>query len=250
MENIIYIVPLFFLTALVYASVGFGGGSTYLALLVLFSFPYLSVPKVALLCNLIVVTSGVYHHTRAGNLSIGRILPFVVTSIPFAYWGGTIPIEQRVFLLLLGFSLAVAGLRLLFGENRAAIRKEVSRGVAWSIGLPLGALLGFLSGLVGIGGGIFLGPILYLLGWGDGRQIAASTSLFIFANSLFGLWGQFQKDPFTVGSGVILPLGIAVLLGGQIGSRWSVGRIPPVVLQRMTALLVLFVSGRILWGLL
>src|SRR3990167_9768783 len=107
----------FFLTALVYSSVGFGGGSTYLALLALFNFPYLLMPQVSLICNLIVVSGGVYHHIKTKHFSLRPVFPFIITSIPFAYWGGSILISKRLFLFLLAFSLAMAGTRLLFIKN-------------------------------------------------------------------------------------------------------------------------------------
>jgi uncharacterized membrane protein YfcA len=155
MEHIIYIAPLFFLTALVYATVGFGGGSTYLALLVLFNLPYESMPRVSLLCNVIVVCGGLYHYIRGGHFSIRHVLPFVVSSVPMAYLAGRIPIEKELFLALLAVSLGIAGLRLLWIQKSSAPREKISWQTAWFVGLPLGGVLGFVSGLVGIGGGIF-----------------------------------------------------------------------------------------------
>ncbi|MBI4209060.1 MAG: sulfite exporter TauE/SafE family protein [Deltaproteobacteria bacterium] len=246
----IYIAPLFFLTALVYATVGFGGGSTYLALLVLFNFPYESMPKVALLCNVIVVCGGLYHYIRAGDFSMRQVLPFVLSSVPMAYLGGKVPIEKKLFLVLLAVSLGIAGLRLLWIQKDFTSREKISWQTAWFVGLPVGGVLGFVSGLVGIGGGIFLSPLFYLLGWGQGRQIAASASFFILVNSLAGLLGQWSKAGVALDLPVLLPLSFAVLVGGQIGSRWSVGVLSLSALQRITALLILFVAGKILWGFL
>ena len=241
------LVPLFFLTALVYASAGFGGGSTYLALLVLFNLPYYTIPQIALICNIVVVTGGLYHYIKAKHLKLNRILPFVVTSIPLAYLGGTLPMSKKWFLLILGISLAVAGARLLFWSKPSSARKEISQKTAWGIGLPLGGLLGFVSGLVGIGGGIFLAPLLYFLKWGNPRQIAASASFFIFVNSLFGLWGQWTKSGLSIEGQWLIPLILAVFLGGQIGNRLSVGWLPLKGIQRVTASLILIVSIRIFW---
>lgn len=243
----------FFLTALVYSSAGFGGGSTYLALLALFNFPYLLMPKVALLCNLVVVSGGVYHHIKTNHFSFRPVFPFIITSIPFAYWGGSILISKRVFLFLLALSLAVAGGRLLFLKEPPKEKTKPSWKMAMCIGLPLGALLGFVSGMIGIGGGIFLAPVLYFLGWGTGHQIAAGASFFILVNSLFGLMGHLNKglllssNELLSGNEWILPLVLAVFVGGQIGSRLSVGRISVSHLQRITALLILSVSARIFW---
>lgn len=249
MEALIYLIPLFFVTALLYSTVGFGGGSTYLALLALFSFPYVMIPKVALICNIVVVAGGCYFFIRAGHLSLRKILPFLVTSIPAAYFAGSIPVERTLFLWLLSLSLAVAGTRMLIADKSFQIRTDVTWRKAWLLGLPIGAGLGALSGLVGIGGGIFLAPVLFLLGWAHAKEVAASASLFILVNSIAGLLGQLSKGGWVVEFNILLPLLMAVFIGGQIGSRLGSGMVTPVALQRITAVLILFVSGRILWGL-
>lgn len=250
MEYLIYLIPLFFVTALVYSMAGLGGGSTYLALLAIFSFPYESMPKVALLCNIVVVSGGCYFFVKAGHFSPKKVLPFVVTSIPAAYLCGRIPIDKTIFFWLLAISLGVAGFRILLSDKAFAVRRQVSWRQSWFIGLPLGAALGALSGLVGIGGGIFLSPVLYLLGWAHAKEAAAAASFFILANSAAGFLGQLAKGDFTVEMNFLLPLACAVLLGGQIGSRLGSGKVSKLVLQRTTALLILFVSGRLLWSLL
>ncbi len=247
MEHVAFLIPLFASTAALYASVGFGGGSTYTALLVLFQVPLLLIPKISLVCNLLVVTGGLYQYIRAKQLSLSFVLPFVVTSIPCAYMGGRLPIAKETFLILLGISLCAAGLRMLCATSLVTRGTQTTPRKSWVIGLPMGALLGLLSGMVGLGGGIFLAPLLYFLGWGTPRQIAASSSFFIFVNSLAGLWGQMEKDTAVVAWPVLLPLGIAVLCGGQIGSRLSVGALSAKHLQRITAMVILFVAFRIFW---
>lgn len=250
MENLLCLVPLFFLGALVYSSVGFGGGSTYLALLVLFQVPYTTVPKIALVCNILVVSGGLYHYIRTKNLSLRLVLPFILTSIPLAYLGGRMSITREVFLMLLGLSLLIAGFRMLLGQEFVTKNTATSLLRPWIVGLPAGMILGFLSGLVGLGGGIFLSPLLYFLGWGKARQIAASSSLFIFVNSVAGLWGQMSKTASPIEWSFFLPLMTAVFVGGQIGSRLSVGKLSSLSLQRATACVVLLGSMRIFWGLL
>ncbi|MFH1262998.1 MAG: sulfite exporter TauE/SafE family protein [Pseudomonadota bacterium] len=249
MTAVLALVPLFFLTALVYSAAGFGGGSTYVALLLLFSLPHTVAPKIALLCNLVVVSGGVIHYVKGGWLPFRRVLPFVVGSVPAAYFGGRYPIAKETFLILAAFSLAVAGLALFFSGRgmEERISKRFVREVP--IGLVAGAILGFLGGVVGIGGGIFLAPLLYFLRWGNARQIAAASSFFILVNSLSGLAGQFQKSAYAYDLATIVPLAAAVFLGGQIGSRLSVGRLPLVAIQRTTACLILFVAGRLFWTL-
>lgn len=250
MEPFYLLIPLFFLTALLYASVGFAGGSTYLALLVLFQVPYPAIPQTALLCNLAVAGGGLYHYHQGGHLPLRAVFPFVLASIPFAWFGGRVPVSKDVFLLLLGFSLLFAGLRLLFVRKPSADARSRRGGNIWIPGLCAGAPLGFLSGLVGIGGGIFLAPLLYFLKWGSPRQIAAASSFFIFVNSAAGFFGQWAKNPAEARLSLLWPLLAAVILGGQIGSRVSVGRLSPIGLQRGTAVVVLSVAARIFWGLL
>lgn len=249
MEPLIYLIPLFFLTALIYAMAGFGGGSTYIALLILFAVPYELVPPLALLCNLIVVSGGFVIFYRQGHFSARKVLPFIVTSIPAAYVGGSLPIGKTVFALLLGASLLVAAFRMLLSEKAFVVKKVVPWRTAWTVGLPSGTLLGGLSGLVGIGGGIFLSPLLYVLGWANAKESAAAASFFILVNSLAGLLGQFSKGADLPAPGVLLPLGLVVLIGGQIGSRLACGKIPKLALQRVTAGLILVVAIRLLGSL-
>lgn len=250
MESFPLLMGLFFLAALVYSMAGLAGGSTYLALLALFSFPYTEMPKAALLCNLVVSGAGFWIFLRAGHFSPRKVLPFVATSVPAAYLGGRIPIDKTVFLWLLTLSLLAAGLRLLLSEESFVARREVTWAEAWKIGLPVGTLLGLLSGLVGIGGGIFLAPILYFLGWGNAKEVAAATGFFILVNSLSGLAGQIAKSGWAIEWTWVAPLLAAVFLGGQIGSRLGAGKISKSALRRVTAALILFAAGRLLWGLL
>lgn len=241
------LVPLFFLTALLYAAVGFGGGSTYNALLVLYGVDYRILPTIALACNIIVVSGGVWRFSRAGQIQVARFWPFLITSIPAAWIGGRLPVEEIVFIGLLGFALLASGLRLLFMAQPKAITAYKDSPL---LPLAIGAGLGLLSGIVGIGGGIFLAPILYLIGWGTARQIAAACSLFILLNSISGLGGQITK----LGDAALLtqilpfwPLLVAVLIGGQIGSWLGAGKLQAVWMKRMTAILILYVAARLLW---
>lgn len=248
MEHLPTLITLFFITALVYATVGFGGGSTYLALLVLFHVPYNSIPKIALVCNVLVVSGGLYHYIKTKNLDLRWIFPFLLTSIPFSFLGGKTIVVQKTFLLLLGLSLLIAGTRMLLGKELGEKQKLTAFKRTWTFGLPIGALLGFLSGIVGIGGGIYLSPLMYFLGLGTPKQIAASSSLFIFLNSIAGLWGQMLKSSPQFEWKFVVPLFVAVVLGGQVGSRLSVGKLRSYALQRITAVVVLVAAIRIFWG--
>jgi len=243
----IFLVFAFFITAVLYASVGFGGGSTYNALLALQGTDYRILPAIALLCNIIVVIGGVWQFGSAGHFKLKRIAPFITTSIPFAWIGGRIHVSENIFLFLLGVSLLIAGAQMLFPE-RAETRVRTIEQPLW-LGASIGGGLGFLSGLVGIGGGIFLAPILYFLRWDSPRVIAATCSFFILVNSISGLSGQLVKlnnmqmlD--TVGTyWAVFP---AVLIGGQIGSRIGALNIPEKRLKQITAILVLYVALRLL----
>lgn len=245
---------LFFITAVLYAAVGFGGGSTYNALLVLAETDYRILPSIALLCNLIVVSGGTYCFARAGHVNMRRILPWIFTSVPAAWFGGYLHVSERFFIGLLGFSLLAAGLRMIFSQENGGQTKPspLSR---WPVLPPvIGTALGLLAGLVGIGGGIFLAPVLHLLHWDKARKIAATCSVFILVNSVAGLIGQTMKLSNMALLGdmaaywMVFP---AVLIGGQIGSYIGAKRLNPRMLRIMTALLILYVAGRLLlrwWG--
>lgn len=241
--NLIFPLSFFFI-ALFYSVIGFGGGSSYLAVLVLAGLPYQNIPPTALVCNLIVTLGGCWHFYKAGYFKWRNILPFVVASVPMAYWGGSIVIGREFFCLLLGISLLVVAVRMFLSSESFENPKDISWRHAWIVGLPLGALLGFLSGLVGIGGGVFLSPLLLLMRWVNIKEAAASASFFIVANSLAGLAGHLQKG--TAHFEGILPLGLAVLLGGQIGSRLGAYQMPKSRLQQLLAGLVLYAAVKLL----
>jgi len=236
---------LFAFVALFYASVGFGGGSSYLALLALWGVPYAIMPAIALICNIAVVSGNSFHYVRAGYLNWRLLLPPTITSVPFAYLGGRMEIEKEHFLFLLFATLLVAGIRLLLNYRMYDDTAESYRPLSYGIGGTIGAILGFVSGVVGIGGGIFLAPILYNLRAGVPKQIATTASLFILVNSVAGLIGQLQKN--GIGEAVLdywyLPC--LVLLGGQLGNFLTIKFIPQRIVALLTACLVLFVAGRL-----
>jgi uncharacterized protein len=242
------LIAAFFATALLYASVGFGGGSTYTALLALGGTDYRILPFISLACNVIVVTGGTVRYARAGMIPWRRVLPLVVASAPMALLGGLTPIKQPVFITLLGASLLVAGLLLLI--QREPESSAADRPTNPVIDAMFGGGIGYFSGLVGIGGGIFLAPLLHLMRWGNARAIAATASLFILVNSLAGLVGQGVKLGDAGALGVVTdywPLAVAVLLGGQIGSWAGITILSQSLVRRATGVLILYVAIQLLW---
>ncbi|MDP1553877.1 MAG: sulfite exporter TauE/SafE family protein [Hyphomonas sp.] len=241
----------FFITAILYASVGFGGGSTYNALLMLSGADYRVVPAIALICNVIVVTGGVWRFSQTGDLAARRLLPFLIASVPAAWIGGRLPINETTFIGLLGGALLISGLHLVV-QRGTARSERASQPVPTSplLAATIGGSIGILSGLVGIGGGIFLAPVLYFLRWGTAKQIAAASSLFILVNSVSGLVGQALKLQDLAILSLTLPywpLPIAVLVGGQVGS-WLAGyHIKPNIIRVMTAILILYVAFQLLY---
>ena len=182
-----FLAIMFLVTATLYSSVGFGGGSTYLALLLIWGIPYSIFPVIALSCNIIVVSGNCFNYVKAGNLNLKLLLPYLIGSIPFSYIGGTLPVEKKIFEILLFIVLLIAGFLLLFTFKSCDSLNERYRKIPILISVLIGGIVGFISGVVGIGGGIFLSPILFLMRAGYPKHIAATASLFILINSIFGL---------------------------------------------------------------
>jgi uncharacterized protein len=239
-----WLAALFALVALIYASVGFGGGSTYTALLGLWGVDYRLIPVISLLCNIVVVSGGTARFARAGLIDVRATLPLLAVSAPLAFIGGLMPIKQWLFLSILGGALLLSCIALLVQPDRWQPRK-----------LPLPALMaisagvGLLAGVSGIGGGIFMAPVLHLIRWAEARRIAAFASFYILINSMAGLAGQIIKN----GAGALWspaseywPLLLAVLVGGQIGSLMGMRLFSPKMLRVGTALLVGYVAVRLL----
>ena len=235
---------LFLVTAILYSSVGFGGGSTYLAFLLIWGVPYFIFPVIALSCNIIVVSGNCFNYIRAGNLNFRLLIPYLIGSIPLAYIGGSLPIEKRLFEILLFSVLSAAGTLLLFNFKSYDDREESYRKVSTLVSILIGAALGFISGIVGIGGGIFLSPILFLLKAGRPKHIVTTASLFILINSIFGIIGQLTKNTVLVEVLNYWYLLAAVLIGGQVGNFLNLKIFPTRILALVTAFLVLFVAIR------
>ena len=235
---------LFLITAILYSSVGFGGGSTYLALLLIWGIPYFIFPVIALSCNIIVVSGNCFNYIRTGNLNLKLLIPYLVGSIPLAYIGGSLPIEKRLFEILLFLVLATAGTLLLFNFKSYNDREESYQKIPAPISIVIGGILGFISGVVGIGGGIFLSPILFLIRAGRPKHIITVASLFILINSISGIIGQLTKNTVLTEIQNYWYLLAAVLIGGQIGNFLNLKIFPTRFLALLTGVLVLFVALR------
>jgi len=240
---------LFFVTAILYASVGFGGGSTYLALLLLWGVPYFIYPVIALSCNIIVVSGNCFNYIRAGNLNLKLLIPYLIGSIPLAFIGGSLPVEKEFFEILLFVVLTVAGILLLFKFKSYDDKIEIFRKIPIIVSILIGGILGFVSGIAGVGGGIFLSPILFLLRAGKPKHIVTAASLFILINSLSGIIGQLTKTAVLSEVQNYWFLFLAVLIGGQVGNFLNLKIFPTRILALVTAGLVLFVAVRMAYKL-
>ena len=235
---------LFLTTAILYSSVGFGGGSTYLALLLIWGVPYFIFPVIALSCNIIVVSGNCFNYIRAGNLNFKLLIPYLIGSIPLAFIGGSLPIEKRLFEILLFLVLSAAGILLLLNFKSYDDEEENYRKIPIPVSILIGGVLGFISGIVGIGGGIFLSPILFLIRAGRPKHIVTTASLFILINSVFGIFGQLTKNAVINEIPNYWYLLVAVLIGGQLGNFLNLKIFPTRILALVTAILVTFVALR------
>ena len=240
----------FFITAILYSSVGFGGGSTYLALMLIWDIPYYIFPIIALFCNIIVVSGNSINYIKSGNLNLKLLTPYLIGSVPFAFFGASISIEKDLFEIMLFFILTFAGV-FLFIESKSFNKEKLEiKKISKLLSIFIGSIIGFISGLVGIGGGIFLSPILFLMKAGYPKHIAASASLFILVNSTFGVIGQLTKDIVFNEFLNFWPLFLTVFVGGQIGNYLNIKFLSNKTLALMTSLLVIFVAARMGFKLL
>ncbi|MFB9862190.1 TSUP family transporter [Rufibacter immobilis] len=247
--NLLLLVLSFFVVATLYSSVGFGGGSSYLALLALFLPNFLEIKSTALLCNLVVVSGSTYLIVKEGLFDLRKFLPLALCSVPMAFLSATLALSQGVFFVCLGSVLALSGGLLVVQYFIQPVTQKFTYAQhSRFFNLLLGAGAGFVSGLVGIGGGILLSPVLHLLRWADARTIAALASFFILVNSVAGLLGQVAGGHFQVNENVLLPLLLAVLLGGQLGTRVSLHKLHPQAVKGLTGIFVLYIGLKLVFS--
>ena len=237
----------FFCIALIYSSVGFGGGSSYLAILgqAVFALSQGEIKSTALLCNIIVVIGGTVIFYREGKVSWKEFWPYLAISVPMAYIGGYWRLEEQTFYILLGSTLILAAIMLWLQPEKIE-QKKITIPETTATKFMIGGSIGFLSGLVSIGGGIFLSPILHFLRWSDAKKISALASVFILVNSIGGLAGQFQRGIPEFRWAFLVPVLIAVFFGGQIGSRLGARKFNPLYIKRITAVVIFIAALNIL----
>lgn len=247
MDNPLLLALFFFLIAIFYSSVGFGGGSSYIALLSLAGIELFVLRSTALMCNIIVVSGGTYIFYQQGYLNLKRTLPIIIASIPLAFLGGYLPLSADLIFIVLGFSLLTAAILLWIQPHIQSNDESSQKSIrSNSAGITIGGSIGFLSGVIGIGGGIFLSPVLNLIRWSRPKSIAAIASFFILVNSIAGLIGQWAQHPPYLDLEWSWPLLLAVFFGGQIGSRLTIQKLSNSTIKRTTAVLVLIASLKIL----
>jgi uncharacterized membrane protein YfcA len=232
---------LLFTVAFLYAAVGHGGASGYLALMALFSMTPEFMKPTALLLNLFVSLSAFILFFKGGHFKWKIFLPFALASIPFSFLGGMISLDAAVYKKILGILLLFPVIRLVAFPNKTI--DELKTPDVF-VSLLIGAVIGFLSGLIGIGGGIILSPVLLLLAWTNQKQTAAISALFIFVNSLSGLAGQITKG-IDFQSGMMAYVGVA-FVGGSLGAWFGAKRFDQTVLKYLLAMVLLMASAKLL----
>ena len=230
------VAAIFFLIAYAYSSVGLGGGSAYTALMAILGFNSLAIPLLSLLLNLIVTSVGSFNFIRSGHGRLNLILPFLVSSVPMAYLGGALRLPREIFQWLLLLSLIFVAFRLYVWKN-VSLRVNLSGRQRLAVSLSAGAVLGLMAGVVGIGGGIYLVPLIIILGLGTAKQAAACGAIFIWLNSLSGLVARLQYNAIDLQEHI--PLILAVFLGGALGSFLGAGRYSPQTMERVLGVLVI-----------
>lgn len=229
-------VILFFIIALIYSAAGFGGGSLYLAILSESGYSPQSLSTIALICNLIVTSIGLTQFAINKEVPWRRAAPFIFMSIPFSFWAGQWKLERDMFFLILASALFLAAVAMYFGHKKVEVKSTSNK--TWLIS----PFIGILSGITGIGGGIYLAPILYLVNWDKPRQIAATACLFIFTNSISGLIARLFKYNQLQVPIETWWLASAVVIGGFIGSKWN-NKIAKQQYIRFATIIVLLIAS-------
>jgi uncharacterized membrane protein YfcA len=235
---------LFFVGAALYASVGHGGASSYLAVMGLFSFAPEVMKPTALGLNILVSAVATLKFYRAGLFSWRLFWPFAIASIPAAFVGGATMLPGRWYKVLVGVVLLYAAV-WMFRSTLKPIDKETHLPRLWQA-IPAGAAIGLLSGLTGVGGGIFLSPLLLYLGWAETRATSGVAAPFILVNSIAGLLGHFSSVARLPAN---IPVwGVAAVVGGWIGASYGSKRAPTAVLRQLLSLVLIVAGAKLILG--
>ena len=239
-ENIYLFLAILPIVSFLYSSIGHGGASGYLALMALFSFAPESMKPTALLLNLFVAGIAFYYYYKEGYFNKKLFLVFAIASVPLAFIGGTIEVDASIYKKILAILLIFAILKMLnvFGKENDRTKKVK----LWQ-GLVVGAVIGFFSGLIGIGGGIILTPVILLLHWGNMKQAAAVSALFIWVNSAAGLTGQLSSG-VSIEKESLLLVAIA-LTGGVLGGYYGSKKINNKNLRYILAFVLIIASAKL-----
>lgn len=227
---------LFFIVAFVYSSVGLGGASSYTALMAIFGISSLAIPMVSLSLNLLVTSVGSFNFIRNKHAKIKLILPFLISSIPMAYLGGSLQIPKEIFYWVLLISLIFVATRIYLWQN-TTINFKFNKREKIILSLFAGSVLGLIAGIVGIGGGVYLVPLIIILGLGTEKEAAACGAIFIWLNSCSGLLSRLQYNSIDLTN--YIPLIIAVVAGGALGSYMGASRFSPKVMEKMLGLVII-----------
>ena len=227
---------IFFLVALVYSSVGLGGGSSYTAIMIIIGMSTIVVPMLSLTLNLIVSSIGSYNFLKNKHAKISIIAPFLVSAIPMSYLGGSLQLPKEIFLIILLLSLVAVSVRIYIWKDNG-FRFILSKQNKIVVSIFLGSILGILSGIVGIGGGIYLIPLIIALGIGSHKQAAATGAIFVWMVSLSGLISRIQYNSIDLSNYIYLI--IAVMLGGVIGSHVGSTGLNPKQMEKVLGVIIL-----------
>ncbi len=235
---------LFLIVAFLYSSVGHGGASGYLAVLSFFMLMPAEMASTALLLNIIVAGIAFAVYYRAGYFSARLTLPFLITSVPFAFLGGMVHIAAFIYSALLALALLAAAVRLIVNIESASRPERPLSLPGISSALTSGAAIGFLSGIVGVGGGIFLSPLILLKRWSDPKHTSATSACFIVVNSVAGILGRITHSTFSPWS--TMPFMIAAVAGGTLGAWWGARKSSNIALRRLLAVVLLIASLKLI----
>ncbi len=238
---LVILIPLVFLVAGAYASVGLGGGTGYLAVMTLVGISTVIMTPTALLLNLVVTATALMRFGMAGRMKWKLLLSFLIPAIPAAFIGGIVTADRKIFLMLLAITLIIASIAMFRNAPNAEARSNEPDPIRLFVtAIPAGLVIGFLSGFLGIGGGVFLGPLLLFLGWAGPKEVAAMNSALILVLSSVALAAHGIKGGIELI--VVLPLALSALLGGFAGATLAEKRLSPRILQRIFAAIILIAA--------